>query len=120
MAGARRRVRSHDERDAQERRDVGHLAADLDASALTGSVPDGVAGLKDSEGGPILVAGSGTLVKALLANDLVDELQLLTFPVVVGGGLSIWDDRRQRLALTLAEQVRYEHGVVLSTYRPAR
>jgi dihydrofolate reductase len=98
----------------------GAAALTWNASALSGAVPEAVAGLKAAVGGPILVAGSATLVRTLLAHDLVDELRLLTFPVVVGGGLTIWGDARERLSLTLHEQVRYDHGVVLSTYLPRR
>ena len=51
-----------------------------------------VAGLKAGDGGPILVAGSGTLVHALLAHGLVDELRLMIFPVLLGSGLRVFPE----------------------------
>jgi dihydrofolate reductase len=75
--------------------------------------------LKEGVGGPILVAGSGTLVRTLLTHHLVDELRLIVFPVVIGGGLTIFPDRREKIAFDLAELVRFEGGVLLEVYRPA-
>jgi dihydrofolate reductase len=89
------------------------------ATALPADLPAAVAGLKDGSGGPILVAGSATLVRTLLSHGLVDELRLMVFPVVVGGGLRIFGDDRSRLDLTLTELVRYDSGVLLQVYRPA-
>ncbi len=57
------------------------------SQVVTGDITRGVAALKESETDPILVAGSGTLVKFLLANDLVDELRMMVFPVLAGDGL---------------------------------
>ena len=89
------------------------------ATALTGDVATAVGRLKDADGGPILVAGSATLVRYLLTHALVDELRLLVFPIVVGGGLSIWPQDRAKLGLELVELVRYESGALLQVYRPA-
>jgi dihydrofolate reductase len=89
------------------------------ARALTGDVPHAVAKLKEGIGGPILVAGSATLVRTLLTHHLVDELRLMVFPVMLGGGLTIIPDRREEIALELADHVRYESGVLLEIYRPA-
>ncbi|MEO6500595.1 MAG: dihydrofolate reductase family protein [Jatrophihabitantaceae bacterium] len=90
------------------------------ASPLTGDVRQAVTELRDGDGGPILVAGSATLVRALLEHGLVDELRLMVFPVLIGGGLSIYPDRRSKLALELVELVRYDSGALLQVYRPAR
>ncbi len=89
------------------------------AVPLAGDVPAAVAGLKSADGGPILVAGSATLVRTLLANRLVDELRLMVYPVIVGGGLRIFPEERQMMALDLTELVRYDSGVLLQVYRPA-
>jgi dihydrofolate reductase len=89
------------------------------ATALNGDVRETVAQLRNGEGGPILVAGSATLVRALLQYGLVDELRLMVFPVLIGGGLSIYSDQRQKVELELAELVRYDSGVLLQIYRPA-
>ena len=55
-------------------------------TVLAGDAAEGVRGLKDGDGGPILVQGSATLVHALLDHDLVDELRLQVFPVSIGLG----------------------------------
>lgn len=89
------------------------------AVALTGEVTAAVTELKEGEGGPILVAGSATLVRTLLARRLVDELRLMVFPVAIGGGLRIFPDQREKLAFDLIDLVRYDSGVLLEVYRPA-
>jgi dihydrofolate reductase len=89
------------------------------ASALHGDVRQAVTDLRDGEGGPILVAGSATLVRALLGYGLVDELRLMVFPVLIGGGQSIYPDQRGKAELELTELVRYDSGVLLQIYRPA-
>jgi dihydrofolate reductase len=89
------------------------------ARALRGDVPQGVAELKKGGDGPILVAGSATLVRTLLTHHLVDELRLMVFPILIGGGLTIFPDQRGKVALELTELVRYESGVHLEIYRPA-
>jgi dihydrofolate reductase len=89
------------------------------ATAITGGVVAGVTELKDGDGGPILVHGSATLVRTLLAAHLVDELHLMVFPVMIGGGLRIFPDDQQKLEFELTELVRYDSGVVLQIYRPA-
>ena len=88
------------------------------ATPLSGDLVPAVRNLKEGTGGPILVAGSATLVRALLAHDLVDELRLMVFPVIIGGGLRIFADDRAQHSLELAELVTYSSGVVLQVYRP--
>lgn len=88
-------------------------------TALTGDVAAAVRALKDDDGGPILVAGSATLVRFLLTAGLVDELRLMTYPVSIGGGLTIWPDDRSLLRFELAEHRIFEGGVILRAYRPA-
>ena len=87
------------------------------ASALAGDIPTAVSELKQGEGGPILVAGSATLVRALLTNALVDELRLMVYPVMVGGGLSIFPQEKGKIELELTDLVRYSNGVLLQVYR---
>lgn len=85
---------------------------------LRGDVRQAVAELKEGVGGPILVAGSATLVRTLLTHRLVDELRLMVFPVLIGGGLTIFPDQRVKISLELTELARYESGVLLEVYRP--
>ena len=56
------------------------------STLVQGDVAEEVGKLKQQDGGPILVAGSATLVQSLIENDLVDELRLMVFPVMIGGG----------------------------------
>jgi dihydrofolate reductase len=88
------------------------------ATVLRGELPAAVNELKQGDGGPILVAGSATLVRSLLAQGLVDELRLMVFPVLIGGGLGIWPDDRAKVDLELSDLVRYDTGVLLQVYRP--
>ena len=88
------------------------------ASVISEDVPSAVVTLKAGEGGPILVAGSASLVRTLLAHRLVDELRLMVFPVMIGGGLTIFPERREKISLELTELVQYTSGVLLQVYRP--
>jgi dihydrofolate reductase len=59
--------------------------------------------LKEQFAGDILVAGSATLVQSLLANDLVDELHLMVFPIALGSGKRLFADGTEPTSLTLVE-----------------
>ena len=89
------------------------------ATPLRGDIIAGITELKQGDGGPILVHGSATLVRFLLAEHLVDELHLMVFPVAIGGGLRMFPDDRQKLEFELTELVRYDSGATLQIYRPA-
>ena len=71
------------------------------------------------EGGPILVAGSARLARTLLAHGLVDELRLMLFPVLVGGGSRLFPEDQKKITFDLVDLVRYPGGVQLQVYRPA-
>ena len=64
------------------------------ATVLQGDVPGAVAALKAADGGPVLVAGSCTLVHSLLLAGLVDEQRLMVFPVSIGSGLRVFPEDR--------------------------
>jgi len=81
---------------------------------------DGVRALKAQPGADIVCTGSVTLVHALLAADLVDELRLFTYPVVVGEGRRLFRDGADRTQLRLVEARAFRSGVVLLRYVPAR
>jgi dihydrofolate reductase len=72
-------------------------------TVISGDVVAGVSKVKDETEGTILVAGSGTLVRTLLAADLVDELRLMVFPTVLGRGERLFPDGIDRLKFKLAE-----------------
>jgi len=75
-----------------------------------------VAELKGAEGGDILVPSSPSVIKALLAADLVDRLALTVFPVVLGGGPRLFDDGLPTGRWTLAHQAAGEHGTLALVY----
>ena len=77
-----------------------------------------VAALKKTEGGNILVYGSGTLVKALLHHDLVDELRLMVYPLSIGGGLRIFDDSRELKKFGLKHSRAIDNGVLILEFQP--
>lgn len=81
--------------------------------------PQTIRTLKDETDGDIYISGSGTLVRALLADGLVDELHLLVYPVVLGSGAKLFPDGAQRTPLALAGQEAFENGVMHLTYAPA-
>jgi dihydrofolate reductase len=77
-----------------------------------------IANLKEEIDGVILVAGSAKLLKLLLDEDLVDELRLMVFPVVLGKGKRLFRDHTAKSALELVE-VRPvgDEGVIVQVYR---
>ncbi|MFF5449248.1 dihydrofolate reductase family protein [Streptomyces sp. NPDC012888] len=75
--------------------------------------------LRAQEGGDLVVMGSPTLVRTLLAEDLVDELRLMLMPVLLGGGKSIFPSDGGLRTLELVSTVTSPAGVQVSTYRPA-
>jgi dihydrofolate reductase len=72
-------------------------------TVISNNVPEVVARLVDDTEGVVLVAGSGTLVGTLLANDLVDELRLMTFPTILGRGKRLFPDGIDMLKFRLTE-----------------
>src|SRR5205823_6330803 len=80
--------------------------------------PDAVRRLKDEVDGDLYVSGSGTLVRAMLADDLVDELHLFIYPLTRDSGPRLFPDGAASKKLTLATSAAYENGVVYLAYRP--
>ena len=78
--------------------------------------PEHVRQLKEKVDGDIYISGSGALVRALLADGLVDELHLLVYPLVLGAGRKLFPDGTPRIPLTLAQQQRFDNGVLHLTY----
>jgi dihydrofolate reductase len=79
--------------------------------------PDAIRKLKD-EVGDIYVSGSGTLVRAMLADGLVDELHLCVYPLTRGSGPRLFPEEAAPGKLSLAACETYENGVVYMAYRP--
>jgi dihydrofolate reductase len=89
------------------------------STVLRGDLAEEVAKLKDEVDGVILVAGSAQLVQALLEHDLVDELRLMVFPVMLGEGKRLFGDVSEKKPLTLVGSRTVGDGIALLTYEPA-
>jgi dihydrofolate reductase len=87
---------------------------------VAGDVAAGVRSLKSEDGGPILVAGSRTLVQMLMAEDLVDEYRLMVFPVVLGSGNKMFPDSPRTWPLKLISSLAFSTGVVVNEFEPVR
>jgi dihydrofolate reductase len=86
---------------------------------LSGDPAESVATLKEKVDGVILVAGSATLVKSLIENDLVDELRLMVFPVLLGQGKRLFPESEAKHPLQLAEAKTVGDGISLLRYERA-
>jgi dihydrofolate reductase len=92
-----------------------------DTTVLSGDVAVAIRELKAEAGGELQVHGSGALFRWLLDNDLVDEINLFTFPVVVGQGTRLFPDTGPDIALQLvgSQAVTTPSGVTIQVYRRA-
>ncbi len=81
-----------------------------------GDLDRAVTELKDRTDGDLVVFGAGTLVRGLAEHDLVDEYRLLLFPVVLGAGKRMFDDRGQLARFSLTDSVATSRGVVILSY----
>ncbi len=90
------------------------------STVIRGELAEEVGKLKREVDGDILVAGSATLVQALIDQDLVDEYRLMVFPVILGSGKRLFGDPGEAIALRLVESKPVgPDGVVILTYEPA-
>jgi dihydrofolate reductase len=90
-----------------------------ETTVLSGDLAAAVGELKAKPGGELQVHGSGSLVRWLLDNQLVDEITLLTYPVVVGQGTRLFPDTGPDTALELVDSRATPGGVSIQVYRPA-
>lgn len=88
-------------------------------TVLSGDVVAAVTELKARPGGELQLVGSLSLARLLLDNDLVDEIALFTYPVVVGQGRRLFPDAGRDMALELVESRSTASGVTLQVYRAA-
>ena len=86
---------------------------------LSGDTADAVRELKQTDGRDLLIQGSSTLYPPLLSAGLIDKLMLITFPVLLGKGKSIFDGSVKPNGLKLIESFVSGTGVVTATYKPA-
>jgi dihydrofolate reductase len=90
------------------------------STVLEGDLATAVAKLKERYDGDVVVHGSARLVQALLADDLVDELRLMVFPVVLGSGKRLFGETADKKRLQLVRTRTVGEGVLILTYaRPA-
>jgi dihydrofolate reductase len=89
------------------------------SALVEGDLTNAVTKLKDEFDGDILVAGSATLVQALVDDDLVDELRLMIYPIVLGSGKRLFGDLDGTKSFQLVESRPVgDEGVVILTYQP--
>ena len=89
------------------------------STVLDGDVVDAVSKLRQKSGGDIVVHGSARLVQTLLEHDLVDELRLMVFPVVLGSGKQLFGDTSEKKPLRLVDSRTVGDGVAILIYRRA-
>jgi dihydrofolate reductase len=90
----------------------------VDTTVLSGDVAGAIGELKAEPGGELQVHGSGALVRWLLENELVDEIVLLIYPVVIGQGTRLFPDAGPDIALELLDSRAVRNGITIQVYRP--
>jgi dihydrofolate reductase len=88
-------------------------------TVLTGDLAAAIRQLKAKPGGELQVHGSGTLIRWLLENNLIDEITLLVIPVILGQGTRLFPGTGPDTALELIESRADSKGVMIQVYRPA-
>jgi dihydrofolate reductase len=90
-----------------------------DTTVLSGDLAAAIGELKAKPGGELQVHGSGALIRWLMDHDLVDEINLFTYPVVIGQGTRLFPDAGPDAALELLESRVTPVGLIIQVYRPA-
>jgi dihydrofolate reductase len=88
------------------------------STILNGDVAEESTKLKKRLKGSIVVHGSAQLVRALLANDLIDELRLMVFPVILGSGKTLFGEMDQKKSMKLISSQTVGAGVEILIYDP--
>jgi dihydrofolate reductase len=88
-----------------------------DTTVLSGDVAAAIGELKAKPGGELQVHGSGALTRWLLENELVDEITLLTYPVVIGQGTRLFPHAGPDTALDLVDSRAFPNGITIQVYR---
>jgi dihydrofolate reductase len=89
------------------------------STLIKGNIVEELTRRKQQPGKNISVVGSGTLVRSLLRDALLDELRLLVHPIVVGRGKRLFPDGIEQQGLKLVETTTFSTGVLYLTYQPA-
>jgi dihydrofolate reductase len=90
------------------------------STVLKGHVVDGVAKLKKELDGEIVVLGSPPLARTLIEHDLVDELRLMIYPVVLGDGARLFGETSDKKPMRLVHTQTVGDGIAILTYEPTR
>jgi dihydrofolate reductase len=90
------------------------------STLIKGNVAEEIAKLKRQPGKDIAILGSGTLVRSLLKDGLLDELRLMVHPVVLGGGKRLFEEGGDQKGLKLVDSKTFSTGVLYLTYQPDR
>jgi len=89
-------------------------------TVLEGDLAAGGAALRQKHDGDVVVNGSARLVQALLEHDLVDELRLMVFPVVLGSGRRLFGETSDKKRFRLTSSTTVGDGVAIQVYEPVR
>jgi len=89
------------------------------STVLKGDVAEQVSKLRETQDGDIVVHGSAQLVQTLVENDLVDEVRLMVFPVVLGKGKRVFGETSEKKTLRLTDSKTVGDGVAILIYEPA-
>jgi dihydrofolate reductase len=89
------------------------------STVITGDLAQEVAKLRERHDGDVVVHGSGQLAQFLLEHDLVDELRLMVFPVVLGSGKRLFSDASNKKQLRLVDSRTVGDGVAILVYQPS-
>lgn len=84
---------------------------------ITGNIAKEISRLKEQKGPLLQVHGSGQLIKALIAHNLIDEFRLWTFPIIVGSGKHLFDQDSTPTALKLNKSKMTSNGVIMGIYK---
>nr|UXE46216.1 putative protein YyaP [uncultured bacterium] len=90
------------------------------STILRGNVAEEASKLRRESSGDIVVHGSAQLVQTLIEQDLVDELRLMVFPVVLGSGKRLFGETRDKKCLRLVDSKAVGDGVVILIFQPRR
>ena len=88
------------------------------STLIKGNVAEEITELKQQPGRDIAILGSGTLVRSLLQDDLLDELRLIIHPIVLGSGKRLFEDGGDHKTLELVDSKTFGTGVLYLTYQP--
>lgn len=86
---------------------------------IRGNVAEELSRMKQGDGKNIAITGSITLVRSLLRDGVLDELELLVHPVIVGNGAKLFPDGTEQQALKLVRSATFQTGVLHLVYQPA-